>query len=77
MGVFEDGGGRGLIVVLENESMGVPRSSGQPVPKGLLGCVDSVLLLCSSGVFQYSAGTLDGPCDLCIGWGTCRASGAV
>ena len=77
MGVFEDGGGRGLIMILENESVGVPRSGGQPVPKGLLGCVDGVLSLCSSDVFEHSVGTVDGLCDLCIGWRACRVSGEV
>ena len=77
LGVFEDGGGRGLVVVLKDESVGVLGSSGQPVPKGLLGCVDGVLLLCSSDVFEYSVGAVDGLCDLCIGRRACRVSGEV
>lgn len=42
-GVSENGGGRGLVMALKDESMGMLGPGGQPVPECLLGC--GVLLL--------------------------------
>lgn len=43
--VPKDGGGRGLVMVLEDEPVGVLGPGGQPAPKCLLSCGDLLFLV--------------------------------
>jgi hypothetical protein len=68
-GVPEDGGGRGFVMILEYEPVGVLGFGGQPVSEGLLGCSSLLLLVCSGHAPEVGGGRVDGLVELGISGG--------